>query len=215
VSVLCDLTGRRFGLLVVVGRRGSNNHRRPVWLCRCSCGYETTVPSNNLKSGHTRSCGCLRRRVAAARRLTHGHTRHGMVSRIYRIWRNMLQRCANPKCPDYHRYGGRGIKVCTRWRKFENFLKDMGEPPPDQQIDRIDNDRGYCKSNCRWVTRKANGRNRRSNRLLTFQNRAQCLAAWEAETGIRESTIRRRLRLDWPVERALTEPVGRESGGKE
>jgi len=127
----------------------------------------------------------------------------------------MLQRCTNPKCPDYHRYGGRGINVCRRWRKFENFLRDMGEPPSDRhQIDRINNDMGYRSSNCRWVTRRTNGRNTRRNRLLTHKGRSQRLAAWAKETGINVGTIHSRLKAGWPVERALTKPGRNERGGE-
>lgn len=206
-----DLTGQRFGRLVVVERRSSQGG--PVrWLCRCDCGRETTVRRGDMRSGRTRSCGCLRREIAAATNTTHGHMCKGRESRVHRIWRAMIQRCTNPRSQYYGIYGGRGITVCKRWRRFANFLQDMGEPPLDRQIDRIDNDKGYFKCNCRWVTSKENGRNTRSNRLLTHNGCTQCVAAWAEATGIKVGTIFQRLNGGWPVERALTEPVGNGKG---
>lgn len=123
----------------------------------------------------------------------------------------MIERCTNPNDQQYERYGGRGIKVCERWRKFENFLADMGEPPPGLQIDRIDNEGDYCSSNCRWATRVQQARNKRNNRVIEYRGRAQPLAAWAEETGLNANTIRHRLNLGWSVERALTEPPKRPS----
>jgi len=219
MSLLRNLTGQRFGRLVAlrrVSRDGSDRCRNALWACRCTCGGHTLVSSNHLVRGAIRNCGCLRRQVTAERSSTHGHKRYGTVSRIYTTWCNMTQRCTNRKCPDYPRYGGRGINVCERWRKFANFLKDMGEPPSDRhQIDRINNDQGYRPSNCRWVTPRANRRNTRRNRPLTYKGRSQCLAAWAKETGVKASTIRSRLKAGWPVERALTKPGRNERGGGE
>ena len=208
MSVPCDLTGQRFGRLAVINRRGSSRQGKAMWFCRCDCGQEVVVRSRDLKSGGTKSCGCPRTHVVTARCLTHGHSRRGMRTQVYRVWYGMIQRCNNPKQPSYYRYGGRGITVCKRWRKFENLLKDMGEPPTDRhQIDRIDNDKGYCKSNCRWVTPQENSRNTRRNCWLMFKGRRQCVAAWAEEMGICPAVLQARLRLGWSVERALTKPV--------
>ena len=203
---LRDLTGQRFGRLVVLARDGSRAGA-VYWLCRCDCGNKKTAASNNLKGGYTRSCGCLRREVVAAlgrKQTTHGHLRRGKATALYLRWRNILDRCMNPRNKQYADYGGRGITVCKKWRKFQNFLTDMGEPPPGYQIDRIDNNKGYCKSNCRWVSRKSNLRNKRSNHFVTFCGRTQCLAVWAEETGIPAQRICRRLREGWSVERALS-----------
>jgi len=214
-----DLTGQRFGRLVVVEKRDGRRRGNVMWLCRCDCGQTTPIRGCDLRNGHTKSCGCLQKASAAATaaatgrsNATHGHTRWGGESRAYRVWRNMIQRCTNQRADAYARYGGRGITVCKRWRKFESFLADMGEPPPGHQIDRIDNDKGYFKCNCRWVTSKENGRNTRRNRLLTHNGRTQCVAAWAEDTGIKVGTIFQRLNGGWPVERALTEPVGNGKG---
>ena len=137
----------------------------------------------------------------------HGHTTRTKVSQTYKSWETMIQRCHNKNNPKYHLYGGRGILVCQQWRQFINFLDDMGEAPRGHQIDRIDNDKGYCKSNCRWRTSKQQGRNRRDNRLITFQGKTQCLSEWADETGINRETISSRIRRGISIEKSLTTAV--------
>lgn len=129
----------------------------------------------------------------------------------YQAWRNMVVRCTNPKYKFYHRHGGRGIKVCDRWRgSYAAFLEDMGvKPSPSLTLDRIDNDGDYTPENCRWATRKEQSRNSRTNHNLTFQGKTQCLAAWADETGIKAGTLYSRLKNGWSTERALTEPARR------
>ncbi len=119
-----------------------------------------------------------------------------------------MQRCCNTKSQAYKDYGARGIKVCPRWQKFENFYADMGEPPtPKHQLDRRDNDKGYSKSNCRWVTAKENNRNTRRNHFLIFRGKALPIEAWVERIGISSNVLYRRLALGWSVEKALTSPV--------
>lgn len=138
----------------------------------------------------------------------HGHSRKGKWSRTYNSWVHMIQRCTNPNNKDYHFYGGRGINVCKRWMgSFENFLEDMGEALPELQLDRSNNDRGYCKSNCRWATRKQQQRNKHNNRLETYNGKIQCIAAWVEETGISRQVILWRLNNGWSTEKALTTSV--------
>jgi len=195
-----DLTGQRFGRLVVLKLIGKNKWGSYQWLCRCDCGKEKIVRIDSLKSGRTKSCGCLNRE-----RLTkHGH--YG--DRTYKSWSQMIQRCTNPNNKYFKDYGGRGITVCERWlNSFPNFLEDMGESPKGHQIDRMNNDKGYHKSNCLWVTPKQNSRNRRSNHLETHNGKTQCITAWSEEVGIPEYVIRQRLKHGWSIERALTTPV--------
>jgi len=129
----------------------------------------------------------------------------------YAAWTRMKRRCYNPKQDHYDRYGGRGIAVCARWlNSFENFLADMGpRPSPKHSIERKDNDRDYEPANCVWATLTEQTRNRCTNKLLTYKGRTQCLAAWAEEIGIGRSTLDRRIRhYKWPIERALTTPVG-------
>lgn len=135
----------------------------------------------------------------------HRHNKRGKESKVYRTWANMIKRCNYIHYQYYNDYGGRGIKVCQRWRKFENFLKDMREPPSDEHtIDRVDNNGNYCKENCRWATRKQQQRNKRNNRMITFNGRTQCLSAWAEELGINHRTLRSRFFLGWSVKKALT-----------
>ena len=98
------------------------------------------------------------------RNTTHGHATRGQVSRAYQVWANMVQRCTNPKNTMWHVYGARDIKVCERWRKYENFLEDMGEPPPGLTLERRHTDRDYTPENCYWADRKTQAGNRRSDR---------------------------------------------------
>lgn len=137
-------------------------------------------------------------------KLTHGHCRNGRVSRTYMAWVNMKDRCEDPGDDRYHRYGGRGITYCNRWKAFENFLADMGEPEPGMSLDRIDVNGNYEPANCRWASRKAQQRNMSTNRLLTFLGRTQCVAAWAEETGIKARLISQRLSRRWSVSRALS-----------
>jgi hypothetical protein len=157
-----DLTGQVFGELVVLSRNGSSKFKRAMWLCQCSCGNQHTVIAESLIMGHTKSCGCVKK--AGQYNVIHGHKRLDGGSKAYKVWTNMKSRCTNPKASQYKDYGGRGITVCDRWMKsFENFLEDMGEPEGSLQIDRIDNNGGYSKDNCRWVTRSVNRRNNRAH----------------------------------------------------
>ncbi|MFB6873719.1 hypothetical protein [Streptomyces sp. NPDC056323] len=197
-----NLTGQRFGRLVVIAEAGRQD-RKVTWLCRCDCGTESTVRGANLRSGHTTSCGCWKReRIVEASR-THGQS----SSRLYKIWRGMVRRTSDPNNPDYARYGGRGISVCEDWRKsFEAFARDMGKRPEGMTLDRIDNDGNYEPSNCRWSTATEQARNKRSNRLLTYAGQTLPISVWAEHTGIRGHTISSRIRCGWSVERALTVP---------
>lgn len=149
----------RYGRLVVLMcRSGQSPHYKRQAYVRCDCGVKKWVNVANLKKGTTKSCGCRMRQINRERMTSHGKAR----TPTYYVWKSMLARCNNPKQPSYADYGGRGIKVCTRWHQFENFLEDMGEVPEGFSLDRVDNDRGYSLGNCRWATRSEQSCNRRS-----------------------------------------------------
>lgn len=152
-----DLTGRKFGRWTVIGL----SHRKPphyFWSCVCDCGTQRIVQGQSL-GVRSFSCGCLRKEIVKTVNTTHGFSK----TKISFVWRQMLQRCNNPKAKVYPYYGGRGIKVCKRWNKFENFLEDMLPTYREGlSLDRRNNDGNYSPSNCRWATKQDQARNRRS-----------------------------------------------------
>lgn len=160
------MTGQRVGRWLVLERGESDRHGKARWMCRCDCGRSALVAASSLRSGQSRSCGCLRREVVSAARTTHGHTRGGRETAEFRAWRSMLERCYSPRYKQYRDYGGRGITVCARWRaSFQAFLDDMGlKPSPGLSLDRRNNDGPYSPDNCRWATATEQRANRRPPR---------------------------------------------------
>lgn len=128
-------------------------------------------------------------------------------SKIYKIWTGMVSRCRIPSSTGYENYGGRGIKVCDRWLRFENFLIDMGEPATGQSIERIDGAGNYEPGNCKWASRKEQNRNQCDLVYVEFRGRCQCLSAWAEEVGSTFSTLKARINRGWPTEKVLTTPV--------
>jgi len=212
MSRIVDLTGRRFGRLVVLYESEERKGGRLTWHCRCNCGNEVDIIGRNLTSGHTKSCGCYNRERAAEVHTVHGMSRKRKQHPIYWTWRAMLQRCEKPNSKQYKDYGGRGIAVCDEWHDAQVFIgwALASGWQKGLTLDRIDNDGNYEPSNCHWVTRKENNRNKRSNRLITFNGKTQCLADWAEEVGMDFATLWHRLyRFHWSIERALTEPARR------
>ena len=157
-----DLRGQRFTRLAVVGESGTDGTCR-LWMCLCDCGVSRVVKSIHLRSGNTKSCGCLQRDVVSKRNHRHGLAERSSKHRLYGTWKTMTQRCHNPHNRDFHLYGGRGITVCGRWREsFANFVADVGEKPSlVHSLDRKDNEGGYGPENFRWATPKEQASNRR------------------------------------------------------
>lgn len=195
-----DITGMRHGRLCIRERLGSDG-RDTLWLADCDCGSEIALRASDFR--RVQSCGCwLRARLRRVNR-THGRTHEA----IYSVWRSMLARCENPKHPAWGRYGGRGIVVCARWAKFENFYADM-EPTYRKglTIERIDNNAGYHPQNCRWATRKAQARNTRSNHEIDTPLGKMLLVEAAEVSGIGKTTLLYRANAAWPVREMFRPP---------
>jgi hypothetical protein len=168
-----QLNGRRFGRLIVIRRAGSQKtHDKrassALWECKCDCGNTTTATSYKLTTGYKRSCGCLFLDTVTS----HGKSR----SRVYNIWQHMLNRCSDRATGETRQnYFSRGIRVCERWMRFEDFLADMGEPLSHQSLDRIDPNKGYEPKNCRWADTKQQLRNTRRNKVVAVNGREMLL----------------------------------------
>ena len=202
-----NLTGKRFGKLVVIKTAGKTKNGAYLWQCKCDCGNEIIANVGNLKNGHTKSCGCLR-----VDRCKTNFTKHGLEhTRLYGIWSDMRLRCYDEKNIAYHRYGGRGITICDEWKNdvkaFYGWATANGYKD-SLTIDRIDNDGNYCPENCRWATVKEQASNRRSNIFVTHNGKTQTMKEWANEVGIPYKVVWARMqKLGWSAERALTDPV--------
>ncbi len=194
--------GDVFGRLTVVSL-GKRRNKKLIATCQCECGGVKDVVTDSLRSGRTRSCGCLLAEASSKRMRTHGWSKKSE----YHSWQHAADRCRNPRNKAYQNYGGRGIQFCDRWfNSFEDFLFDMGgKPSPSHSLDRIDNNGNYEPGNCRWATQLDQGRNQRTNRLLSLNGETMVLSQWEERTGIDARLIVARIdRLGWSIEKALT-----------
>ena len=195
--------GARFGRWTVVdpdaGRSKSGNR---LVRCKCECGNIGLVVAAKLKNGWSSSCGCFSREKQRDVHTIHGWSK----TSTYSTWIKIRDRCQNKEAAKYPDYGGRGISVCERWQKFQNFLADMGEKPgPEYSLDRIDNDGDYRPENCRWADAKTQSNNRRSNRFIEFDGERKTIAQWADETGLSQHMIFKRLERGWSIERTLTQ----------
>ena len=196
-----DIKGKQFGRLMVIEKDHRDSRNSWHWKCTCDCGKITIVNGATLRNGRTRSCGCLQIDV---------RTKHGMYgTRLYRIYRGIRTRCFNPLDSHYPDYGGRGITVCNEWLTFEGFVEWALENgyQDSLNIERIDNNGGYCPENCKWASHAEQNNNKRNNHLVTFNGVTKTLAEWEAEIGVSADTLQTRLYRGWSEERALTTPV--------
>ena len=202
--------GQRFGKLTVISdkyeiqRSGVRMKKIRCFLCRCDCGKEKLVAGRHLKSGKTRSCGCL---IGVNMTESSFVTTPGLV-RAYRSWTAMMSRCTKPNAVAFANYGGRGIKVCERWLISSNFLEDMGERPENTTLGRKDNDKNYEPDNCRWETTIQQSRNKRSTLFVEYEGIRVKLTDLCERLNKPLSNVHNRLRLGWPLEEALNYPIG-------
>jgi hypothetical protein len=200
-----NLTGKRFGRLLVIRRIGRPDRpgQSTIWECRCDCGVVRQLPATYLKQGQTKSCGCLRQEMYGRQSRTHG----GSGTPEYCSWCKMLRRCYNPTDRSFGNYGKRGISVCDRWRGktdgFVNFISDMGKKPSRRHtLDRINNDGNYDPSNCRWATPAMQSRNRRCVILHKADGLTMCAAEWASRLGVSASDLCRIIKFGFTMQEA-------------
>lgn len=203
-----DLTGQRFGRLVVIRKDHVARNHNIAWLCKCDCGNYHIATTANLHRGSVKSCGCWYRdyiKAGGNNRTTHGKSK----TRLYKAWTQMKQRCYNQHKDGYEDYGGRGITVCEEWRNsFEAFYKwSIANGYTDKlSIDRINVNGNYEPSNCRWATNKEQSNNRRSNIHIEYKGEVKTLKQWAEEKGICEKTLKHRIESGWDIEKAMETP---------
>lgn len=206
-----DLTGHKFGLLTVLHRvpPGPTQRWRSVWLCQCECGGTVSVVATSLRKGGTKSCGCLK--LAQMERFKTSSITHGKRNTPeYRTWADMCLRCDTPSQTSYPRYGGKGIKVCDRWKaSFEVFLADMGpKPSPLHSIERNNSAGNYEPENCRWATRAEQAANKSTTVRVVWQGAEVVACVLAKQLGKNPKIVCGRLAKGWTIERALSQPVG-------
>lgn len=195
-----DISGQKFGLMTALYSVGKNKQGKYTWRCVCDCGIEKDALGTDLRQGKIKSCGCFRDNSQTCFKRTHGMS----DTKVYGVWRGMIQRCTNPKNNRWKDYGGRGIQVCERWLKFENFYEDMGEPN-GLTLDRKDVDGNYSKDNCRWISNLDQQNNRRNNIFVEWEGRTQTIAQWARELEINVDGLRGKLYKGKSFEEAVRE----------
>lgn len=205
MGTFIDITGLVFGKLIVIDKAAIKKGKVIMWVCECECGGRKIARAADLKNGKTKSCGCIIKQVLSDRNTTHGMS----GTRIYEIWQGMIKRCTNKKCQYYHLYGGRGIKVCERWKNFKLFYEDTYIGYSEGlSIDRFPNKNGdYEPNNFRWATDEEQATNKRVNHVLEYNGKKQTISQWAKEIGLNQRLIGSRIKRGWTSEMALTLPI--------
>lgn len=196
--------GDRYFKLKVISRiAGSDKYGHSLWKCRCDCGNVITRPGVDIK--HMKTCGCIRRQTGMS------HTPE------YAVWVAMLGRCEDEKDSSYTRYGGRGIRVCDKWKQdFFSFLNDMGPRPSEKHtIERVDNSGPYSPENCCWALPHQQARNKRSNVWITYEGETMILQDWADGAGLFSKTLANRLARGWSMKKALATPARKRTNKKQ
>lgn len=201
-----DLRGERFGKLIVIQYVGKNKHRQSLWSCKCDCGNNTVVTTQELRKGDTKSCGCLQRHKARVAHMTHGLS----GTTLYQVWQHIRRRCNDAKDPAYPNYGGRGIYICEEWNNsvlsFVAWANSSGYAE-GLTIERIDNDGPYSPDNCTWVTKAQQNINKRATKKAYCADARINIAKLAAKHGLRAGTLQWRLSHGWPLHEACHTPV--------
>lgn len=212
MSKRLSLIGNRYGKLIVIDFSHTENGYS-YWKCKCDCGNVKIIRGTYLtqKRRAVKSCGCLIKEKAPDNLPKHKCITHNMTgTKFYGVWNSMVMRCHNPESLSYKRYGAKGINVCNRWRKFENFYCDMFPSYKEGlTIDRIDNSKGYSPENCRWVDMKVQCNNKTSNHTIIYENKEYTLSQASEKFSISYHTLKRRIYNGWSVKKAIETPVKR------
>ena len=203
---IIDMTIEKYNRLTPIERLHKNKYGVYYWRFLCDCGNETITRMNGVKSGNTKSCGCLN-----VEKLKDGERsfKHGDIKTLtYRSWANLRNRCDNPENNRFHLYGGLGITYCDRWNDFINFKNDMGErPSKNHSIERINTLGNYEPENCKWATYKEQANNRKDNIKLKFKEKELTISEWSEITKIKAATLFQRFHNGWDVEKILNTPT--------
>lgn len=208
-----EMTGRRYGMLRVLGaspdRILPSGKKESMCLCECDCGKIKAIRVASLKNGNTKSCGCYRNKCSSER--MHARATHGLGgTKIYGVWKCMIDRCQNPNNKSYKNYGGKGVDVCSEWQDVNVFVEWalMSGYKDGLTLERVNNNQGYYPDNCIWADRYVQNNHTSRNHLLTYMGRTQTMAQWSRELGLSYSAIKTRInRYGWPTEVALATPV--------
>lgn len=203
-----DISGNRYGMLTAI-KFYSIIGRRTFWECLCDCGNIHRCDMCNLKNGSTQSCGCLRDKLLQENHLTHGEASVHSKTKEYKTWVEIKTRCYNSKSKAYQYYGGRGISMCDRWRNsYENFLNDMGRAPSkSHSIDRIEVDKDYEPSNCKWATRIEQMNNTSRTMRVKYNGQIKPFSDWCRELGLNSDRVYQRIhKLKWSADEAFNTP---------
>lgn len=192
-----DIKGSKYYRLLVmrfVGHKPIGGVNKLAWECLCECGNKIICIGDAIKSGNTKSCGCLKSETTINRCTKHGLTRRGKKAPEHNIWNHMKRRCLNPTNKAYKDYGGRGIKICEKWLNFENFYRDMGPRPSSKHsIERVNNDGNYEPDNCLWILKSDQNKNQRSNLIINYQGETKILSEWAKSLNLKYMFLYHRL----------------------
>ena len=201
-----DLSGQKFNCLAVIEHAGRNHAGKHIYLCKCDCGKTVILRGEDVKSGNTKSCGCLRRQMTIDKNYKHGYAHTPM----YNVWLGIKERCLNPNNSSYKNYGGRGITICDDWMDYKNFHRDMAPTyKTGLTLERIDNEKGYCEDNCIWADRNVQGNNKRNNHFIRFKGEVGTISQMARKYDLHPSIVQGRLYKGWSVKKALLTPVNK------